>query len=991
MRNICYLLAKRFDMQLPYARMRQVSVYLRAGFMEGFTPRQKEIVYAALKIISRSGVQSLTVKSLAKEIGVTDGALYKHFRSKEEILSAIVKLSDKKFIKIDENIFSSSLSGIEKLHELFSEKFKRVARHPEQIAMMNSKNIFKDIADFNQHMNRMLDSYSMTLTEIIREGQRNGEIRKDIAPHHIFLMVIGTLQYYVNRWERSGYSFDICAEGEELWKSVKSFISTEKRENGSYRSFSYEENINLDIKSSGRNKMSKIVYTRVDEAPALATYSFLPIVESFTKTAGIEIETRDISLAGRILAAFPEMLTEEQRRSDDLAYLGNLAKDPEANIIKLPNISASIPQIKAAVKELQDKGYAIPNYPDEPKTDEEKAVRAKFDKVKGSAVNPVLREGNSDRRAPRAVKDYAKKHPHSMGAWTSDSKTHVAHMPEGDFYSNEKSVTVDKAESVRIEFVAENGTVTVLKKLSLLDGEIIDGTKMSVKALRKFLAEQIEDAKKEGVLFSLHMKATMMKVSDPIIFGEAVKVFYKEVFDKYGKLFDELGVNVNNGLGDLYTKIETLPEDKKAEIEAAIQECYKNRPDIAMVNSDKGITNLHVPSDIIIDASMPAMIRNSGRMWDKNGEARDTKAVIPDGSYAGIYQAAIDFCKQHGAFDPREMGSVSNVGLMAQKAEEYGSHDKTFLMTEDGKVRIIDENGNILIEHDVEKGDIWRGCQVKDLPIQDWVKLAVKRARLTDTPAIFWLDNNRAHDRELIKKVKKYLKDHDTEGLDIQIMSPVEATKFSFERIKKGLDTISVTGNVLRDYNTDLFPILEVGTSAKMLSIVPLMNGGGLFETGAGGSAPKHVQQFNAEGHLRWDSLGEFLALAASLEHVAEREKNEKAQILSETLDKATGKFLDNDKSPSRKVNEIDNRGSHFYLTMYWAEALAEQTKNAELKAKFEKVYAKLKENEAKIAEELIAAQGKPVNIGGYYRPDFDLVSKAMRPSATFNSVINSI
>ncbi len=736
--------------------------------------------------------------------------------------------------------------------------------------------------------------------------------------------------------------------------------------------------------------MSKIIYTKVDEAPGLATYSLLPIIRAFTKPAGVEFERRDISLAGRTIAAFPENLTEEQKQSDDLAYLGKLVKEPEANIMKLPCISASVPQLKATIKELQEKGYKIPDYPEDPKTDEEKAIRARFDKIKGSAVNPVLREGNSDRRISRAVKEYAKKHPHSMGPWTGDSKTHVAHMEEGDFYGNEKSVTVEKATSVRIEFVNAQGNVKVLKKdFPLLDGEIIDGTKMSAKALRAFFAEQVEDAKKQDVLFSLHVKATMMKVSDPIIFGEAVKVFFKDVFEKHAALFKELGVDANNGLGDLYAKIANHP--KKAEIEADIEACYAKRPDIAMVNSDKGITNLHVPSDVIIDASMPAMIRNSGRMYDKNGKAKDTKAVIPDRCYAGIYKEAIDFCKKNGAFDPSSMGSVPNVGLMAQKAEEYGSHDKTFWITENGTVRVVDGNGKTLIEHSVEAGDIWRMCQVKDLPIQDWIKLAVTRAKATKVPTVFWLDENRGHDVEIIKKVKKYLPNHDTTGLEIKIMSPTEAVRYSMDRMKKGLDTISVSGNVLRDYLTDLFPILEVGTSAKTLSIVPLMNGGGLFETGAGGSAPKHVQQFNEEGHLRWDSLGEFLALAVSLEHYAEKNGNSKAQVLADTLDEATGKFLDSDKSPSRKVGELDNRGSHFYLAMYWAEALAAQNKDADLKAKFAPVAKALAENEKKIVDELNAAQGSAVNTGGYYRPNDELTFKAMRPSATLNAIIDSI
>ena len=736
--------------------------------------------------------------------------------------------------------------------------------------------------------------------------------------------------------------------------------------------------------------MSKIVYTKVDEAPGLATYSLLPILQAFTKPAGVEFERRDISLAGRTIAAFPENLTEEQKQSDDLAYLGKLVKQPEANVVKLPCISASVPQLKATIKELQAQGYKIPDYPEDPKTDEEKAIRARFDKIKGSAVNPVLREGNSDRRISRAVKEYAKKHPHSMGAWSADSKSHVAHMTSDDFFGNEKSVTVEKATTVRIEFVDPQGNVKVLKKdFNLLDGEVIDATKMSAKALRAFFAEQVEDAKKQGVLFSLHVKATMMKVSDPIIFGEAVKVYFKDVFEKYAELFKELGVDACNGLGDLYAKIASHP--KKVEIEADIQACYAKGPDVAMVNSDKGITNLHVPSDVIIDASMPAMIRNSGQMYDKDGKSRDTKAVIPDRCYASIYREAIDFCKKHGAFDPTTMGSIPNVGLMAQKAEEYGSHDKTFWIKETGTVRLVDAEGKTLIEHAVEPGDIWRMCQAKDLPIQDWVKLAVTRARATGDPAVFWLDKERGHDAELIKKVEKYLADHDTTGLEIKIMSPVDAIRYSMERMKEGKDTISVSGNVLRDYLTDLFPILEVGTSAKTLSIVPLMNGGGLFETGAGGSAPKHVQQFNEEGHLRWDSLGEFLALAVSLEHLAIRENNPKAQVLADTLDEATGKFLDSDKSPSRKVGELDNRGSHFYLAMYWAEALAAQDKDAELKKLFTPVAKALTENEEKIVKELNNAQGSSVDVGGYYRPNDELCFKVLRPSGTLNAIIDGI
>ena len=734
----------------------------------------------------------------------------------------------------------------------------------------------------------------------------------------------------------------------------------------------------------------KIIYTITDEAPALATQSFLPIVKAFTASAGVEVETRDISLAARILANFPEFLAEEQKISDALSELGELAKSPDANIIKLPNISASIPQMKAAIKELQSKGYRLPNYPEDPKNAEELKIQAKYDRIKGSAVNPVLREGNSDRRAPKAVKDYAKANPHSMGTWSPNSKTHVASMSEGDFYGSEKSVTVAKDTAVRIEFVSNNGTSKVLKeKTSLLQGEIIDSSILSLKSLKKFIGEQIADAKDKGVLFSLHLKATMMKVSDPIIFGAVVKVYYKELFDKYEDLFQELGVDPDHGIGDVYNKIKKLPESQRLEIEKFIESIYKKQPDLAMVNSDKGITNLHVPSDVIIDASMPAMIRTSGQMWNTEGKAQDTKAVIPDRSYAGVYQATIDFCKRHGAFDPTTMGSVSNVGLMAQKAEEYGSHDKTFQLDSDGIVKIIDTSGNVLIEQKVETGDVFRMCQVKDAPIQDWVKLAVKRARATAVPAIFWLDENRAHDRALIEKVNKYLGDHDTSGLDIRIMSPINATNFSMERIVEGKDTISVSGNVLRDYLTDLFPILEVGTSAKMLSIVPLMNGGGLFETGAGGSAPKHVEQFLHENHLRWDSLGEFLALAVSLEHLGETYDNPRAKLLGRTLDEATSKFLLNAKSPSRIVNELDNRGSQFFLTMYWAEALASQTTDADLQATFKSVYESLKANESKITAELINVQGVKVDIGGYYLPDQELASKAMRPSETFNGILN--
>ncbi len=737
---------------------------------------------------------------------------------------------------------------------------------------------------------------------------------------------------------------------------------------------------------------SKIIYTKTDEAPALATYSLLPIVKAFTKSSGVEIETRDISLAGRIIANFPEYLTENQRISDALAELGDLAKTPEANIIKLPNISASIPQLKAAIKELQAQGYQLPDYPEEPRNEEELKVKDRYDKIKGSAVNPVLREGNSDRRAPKAVKNYAKKNPHSMGEWKADSKTHVASMASGDFYGSEKSVTVDQACDVRIELVDKTGHATVLKeKVALKQGEVIDATFLSTKTLRSFIEAEIEDAKQKDVLFSLHLKATMMKVSDPIMFGHVVKVFYKEVFEKYGPIFDELGVDVNNGLGDVYAKIAKLPDAQRQEIEAAIEACYKIRPELAMVNSDKGITNLHVPSDVIIDASMPAAIRTSGQMWGPDGNPKDTKMVIPDRSYSGVYQATIDDCKKHGAFDPATMGSVSNVGLMAQKAEEYGSHDKTFQIPTDGTVKVVDNTGKVLIEHAVEAGDIWRMCQVKDAPIQDWVKLAVNRAQATGMPAVFWLDKTRAHDAQLIKKVNKYLPEHDTTGLEIHIMSPVEATAFSLKRIREGKDTISVTGNVLRDYLTDLFPILEVGTSAKMLSIVPLMNGGGLFETGAGGSAPKHVQQFEQEGHLRWDSLGEFLALAVSLEHLSNVNENPKAKILAETLDAATEKMLENRKSPSRKVNELDNRGSHYYLAAYWAEALANQIKDAGLKAEFESVAKELAGNESQIVTELNKAQGQAVDLGGYFQPDFKLASKAMRPSVTLNKIIDSI
>ncbi len=733
-----------------------------------------------------------------------------------------------------------------------------------------------------------------------------------------------------------------------------------------------------------------IIYTITDEAPALATYSLLPIIQSFTASSGINVETRDISLAGRILANFPEHLTEEQRISDALTELGELAKTPEANIIKLPNISASVPQLKAAIKELQDKGYALPNYPEEPSSYEEEAIKATYDKIKGSAVNPVLREGNSDRRAPASVKNYAKKNPHSMGAWSKDSKSHVASMSDKDFFGSEKSMTVSGATKVAIEFVGKEGAVKVLKKpFALQDKEIIDTSVMSKKALIAFFEKEIADAKAQDVLFSLHMKATMMKVSDPVIFGHAVKVYYKAVFDKYGQLFDQLGVDVNNGLGDVYAKIQSLPEAQRAEIEAAIQAVYATQPALAMVDSDRGITNLHVPSDVIVDASMPAMIRTSGQMWGPDGKQKDTKATIPDRCYAGVYQTVIDFCKQHGAFDPTTMGSVPNVGLMAQKAEEYGSHDKTFILDAEGVVRVIDEAGKVLLEQSVEAGDIFRMCQVKDAPIQDWVKLAVTRARASNTPAVFWLDPARAHDAELIKKVNQYLPNHDTSGLEIKILSPVEATQYSLVRMKVGQDTISVTGNVLRDYLTDLFPILELGTSAKMLSIVPLMNGGGLFETGAGGSAPKHVQQVQKENHLRWDSLGEFLALAASLEHLSVVTGNRKAQVLADALDKATGKFLDMNKSPSRRVGEIDNRGSHFYLATYWAQALAEQTADADLAAEFAPIAKALEEKEAQIVAELNGAQGKPGDLGGYYAPEFAKVAPLMRPSSTFNAIID--
>lgn len=738
-------------------------------------------------------------------------------------------------------------------------------------------------------------------------------------------------------------------------------------------------------------KTAKIIYTKTDEAPALATRSFLPIVKAFTKSSGILIETKDISLAGRILAAFPDFLTDEQKVADALAELGELAKKPEANIIKLPNISASIPQLTAAIEELQNKGYKLPDYPDEPKNDAEKEIKMRYDKVKGSAVNPVLREGNSDRRAPKAVKNYAKKNPHKMGAWSSDSKTHVATMSKGDFAHNEKSVTLTDATTVKIQHTDAKGNITILKDgIALLKSEIIDATVMSKKALLEFLEEQVEDALDKSVLFSLHMKATMMKVSDPIIFGHAVRVFFKDLFEKHGKTFDKIGVDVNNGFGNLLEKLHELPEDKRDEIRDDIRFALDHSADLAMVNSDRGITNLHVPSDVIIDASMPAMIRTSGQMWNADGKQQDTKAVIPDSSYAGVYTATINFCKKHGAFDPTTMGTVPNVGLMAQKAEEYGSHDKTFEIASKGKVEVIDAKGTVLTSHKVETGDIWRMCQTKDAPIQDWVKLAVTRARASETPAVFWLDKKRAHDAELIKKVNTYLKDHDTKGLDMQILSPIDATNFTLKRLKDGKDTISVTGNVLRDYLTDLFPILEVGTSAKMLSIVPLMNGGGLFETGAGGSAPKHVQQFIEENHLRWDSLGEFLALAVSLEHFAEVNKNEKARILGETLDDASDKLLENKKGPSRKVNELDNRGSHYYLALYWAEALANQNKDSDLKAEFSKLYEALSSKEDVITKELIDCQGQPVDMEGYYKPNEKLVTNAMRPSDVLNAILNN-
>ena len=734
-----------------------------------------------------------------------------------------------------------------------------------------------------------------------------------------------------------------------------------------------------------------ICYTKTDEAPALATYSFLPIINAFTKEAGIKIELKDISLAARILANFSSYLNEDQKVNDDLSFLGDLAKTPNANIIKLPNISASVPQLTSAIKELQSKGYSLPNYPEDPINDEEKNIKSVYDKIKGSAVNPVLREGNSDRRAPKAVKNYAKKNPHQMGDWSASSKTHVASMDSGDFFGTEKSYTLSSNDKVNIVFTNNNGVQTILKEgLSLLEGEVIDTAVMSMNSLETFFEKEIQEAKDENLLFSLHMKATMMKVSDPIIFGKCVEVFYKEVFEKYGDKLEEVGVDVNNGSGNLFSKLKELPDDLRNEIYDQIKAVNLNRPDLAMVDSDKGITNLHVPSDVIIDASMPAMVRSSGQMWNKNGELQDTKAVIPDRSYSGIYKATIDFCKKNGAFDPTTMGSVSNVGLMAQKAEEYGSHDKTFQLSSTGKVQVVNSLGDILIEQTVENGDIFRMCQVKDAPIQDWVKLAVSRAKATKNPAVFWLDKNRQHDNELIKKVNHYLKDYKTEGLDILILSPVDATNYTLDRVKKGLDTISVTGNVLRDYLTDLFPILELGTSAKMLSIVPLMKGGGLFETGAGGSAPKHVQQFVKEGYLRWDSLGEFLALAVSLEHFSEKYDDNRCKLLGVCLDNATEKLLQENKSPARKLGSIDNRGSHFYIALYWAQELATQKDDLELADKFKSLSSSLEENESVINDELIGAQRSAEDIDGYYFPNDQLAEKAMRPSKTFNNLIDS-
>lgn len=736
---------------------------------------------------------------------------------------------------------------------------------------------------------------------------------------------------------------------------------------------------------------SKIIYTETDEAPRLATYSLLPIVRAFTQAAGVSVETRDISLAGRIIANFPEFLQPDQRIGDALTELGELANTPQANIIKLPNISASVPQLVAAIKELQSQGYALPDYPVDAKTDTDIDVKSRYDKIKGSAVNPVLREGNSDRRAPASVKNYAKKHPHKMGKWSTASKTHVAHMSDGDFYGSEQSATFAAADELRIVLKTAAGEQELRKPVKVIAGEVIDAARLSAAQLQAFFAKETAAAKSEGVLLSLHLKATMMKVSDPIMFGHAVKVFFAPVFAKHAATLSALGVDVNNGFGDVVAKVATLPEAQRAQIEADIQAVYNSQPELAMVNSDKGITNLHVPSDVIIDASMPAMIRDSGKMWDRKGERQDTKALVPDRCYAGVYQETIRFCREHGAFDPATMGTCPNVGLMAQKAEEYGSHDKTFEIPADGTVVVLNKAGNTVFSHPVQQGDIWRMCQVKDAPIRDWVKLAVSRSRLSGMPAVFWLDNNRAHDRELITKVNTYLKDHDTSGLDIQILSPDAATRHTLQRLKAGQDTISVTGNVLRDYLTDLFPILELGTSAKMLSIVPLMNGGGLFETGAGGSAPKHVQQFVEENYLRWDSLGEFLALAASLEHLAQTTGNARAQILADTLDQATAKFLDEDKSPARNIGEIDNRGSHFYLGMYWAQAMGAQRKDAELAERFGKLASFLNNNESKILNELISVQGKPVEIGGYYQPNADLVSKAMRPSATLNGALDSL
>lgn len=736
---------------------------------------------------------------------------------------------------------------------------------------------------------------------------------------------------------------------------------------------------------------STIIYTETDEAPRLATYSLLPIVQAFTKAAGVKVETRDISLAGRIIASFPEFLQESQRIGDALAELGELANKPEANIIKLPNISASIPQLIAAIKELQGQGYALPDYPVEATSAEQRDIKARYDRIKGSAVNPVLREGNSDRRAPASVKNYAKKHPHRMGKWSADSNTHVAHMTDGDFYSSEQSTTFATADRLSIVLRTPAGETVLKDGIKVLAGEVVDAARMSVSKLADFFAEQTAAAKQQNILLSLHLKATMMKVSDPIMFGHAVKVYFADLFSKYADTFKQLGVDVSNGFGDVVAKVATLPAEQRAAIEADIAKIFDQQPELAMVNSDKGITNLHVPSDVIIDASMPAMIRDGGKMWDRQGNTQDTKAMIPDRCYAGVYQATIDFCKQHGAFDPATMGTIPNVGLMAQKAEEYGSHDKTFEIAAAGSVVVLNQAGETVFAHDVEQGDIWRMCQVKDAPIRDWVKLAVNRSRLSGMPAVFWLDANRAHDAQLIKKVNAYLAEHDTKGLDLQIMAPTEATLHSLARMKAGRDTISVTGNVLRDYLTDLFPILELGTSAKMLSVVPLMNGGGLFETGAGGSAPKHVQQFVEENYLRWDSLGEFLALAAALEHLAQTTGNKRAQILADGLDKANAKFLDNDKSPARKVGEIDNRGSHFYLAMYWAEALAAQTEDADLAARFAKLASQLQQQEQTIVAELIAVQGKSVEIGGYYQPNAHLVDQAMRPSATLNSALAAL